>query len=134
MARESRPPSPLATQTAFRFVQQWSAGDRPRIEDSLASVPPSERPNLFQSLLTVEVNARRTRGESPMASEYLARFPQFHTHIVSSLGTAPAVTVPATVSVPMRSNRRWNILGMRLVIGIGAHPRRDGIGCWDGDA
>ena len=100
MARVPRPPSPLATQTAFRFVQQWSAGDRPRIEDSLASVPPSERPNLFQSLLTVEVNARRTRGESPMASEYLARFPQFHTHIVSSLGTAPAVTVPATVSVP----------------------------------
>ncbi|WP_020471867.1 leucine-rich repeat domain-containing protein [Zavarzinella formosa] len=99
MPRESAPPSPLATQTAFRFMQEWMSGSRPRIEDALASVPPSERENLFQSLLTVEVNGRKSRSESPDSAEYLGRFPKYRAVIVSALGE-PKIVAPAPAEVP----------------------------------
>ncbi len=99
MSRDFATPSPLATLAAMSFVQEWLGGGRPRIEDALNTVPPSERANLFESLLTAEVNARKARGEAPDAGEYAPRFPQFRHMVEASLGL-PRVVPPMPAAVP----------------------------------
>jgi hypothetical protein len=77
-------PSPVATSIALKFVADLQSGRRPSIEAALDQAPPTEWPGLLQSLLIAEVNHRRSRGELPVAREYLARFPA-HTDVVRSV-------------------------------------------------
>lgn len=84
-------PSPAATAAAMQFVTDLMAGRRPSIEAALDAVPPSEWPGLLHSLLIAEVNDRRSRGEFPLAREYLPRFPA-HADVVRAV--LPDVPVP----------------------------------------
>lgn len=93
-------PSPTATAIALRFVGDLQTGLRPSIEAALDQAPPSEWPGLLQSLLIAEVNHRRSRGEMPVAREYLPRFPA-HTEIVRLVvPEKPVETRPAPLAPP----------------------------------
>src|SRR5437660_1221915 len=59
-----------------RFEKAWRGG-RPRLESFSAGVPESERAILLGELLHIEVEFRRRAGETPLAADYLPRFPQF---------------------------------------------------------
>jgi len=126
MPRDSATPSSLATQIAFRFVQHWLAGSRPRMEDALAAVPPAERLDLFESLLMAEVNARKSRGEMPDAAEYAARFPQYVPMIAAALGAPrPAAPAPMPVAVPMTAVQHspTSVVPVApLPVGVGVMP------------
>lgn len=99
-------PTPSTLQVAMRFVGELQAGRRPSIEAALDSTPTTEWDGLLQSLLIAEVNHRRSRGESPVAREYLPRFPA-HTSIVESVfatllpvGRLEPVTPPVPLLEP----------------------------------
>lgn len=93
-------PSLTVTQIALRFVGELQAGRRPSIEAALDSAPSTEWGGLLQSLLIAEVNHRRSRGETPVAREYLPRFPA-HTSVVRSvIAEVRAVVGSATVAPP----------------------------------
>jgi hypothetical protein len=75
-------------------------GKRPSIEAALDQAPPTEWPGLLQSLLIAEVNHRRSRGEMPVAREYLPRFPA-HTEVVRSIVPEIAQEIrPAPLAPP----------------------------------
>ena len=57
------------------FKETIASDQLPRIEDHLASVSPELRDVLFRELLTIELEQRMMRGESPDSSEYSDRFP-----------------------------------------------------------
>jgi serine/threonine protein kinase len=60
---------------ADRFESAWRRGSCPRIEAYLDDVPPALRNELLYSLLGIEREIRRERGDSPRAEEYEERFP-----------------------------------------------------------
>lgn len=57
------------------FDEAWKTGQRPRMEDYLASVPASERTAVLRELLAMELEWRHRQGEQPEAEEYEKRFP-----------------------------------------------------------
>lgn len=59
------------------FGKQISQGKSPRIQSYLKKVTEEARQDLFRDLLAVEMNFRRSQGESPTSDEYVKRFPQF---------------------------------------------------------
>lgn len=59
-----------------RFEACWKAGRRPRIEDYLDTAQESDRLELLQELLLLDLEYRTRAGECPSAAEYKARFPQ----------------------------------------------------------
>ena len=67
-----------------RFEAGLKSGRRPSIEDALDSAARAEWSDLLRTLLFLEVDARRSRGEKPLAHEYLPRFPA-HVSIVYSV-------------------------------------------------
>ena len=69
---------------ADRFERAWKAGERPRIEDSLAEADESRRPRLLEELLRVEIELRHRAGEEPTAEEYRGRFPE-HAAVVDAV-------------------------------------------------
>lgn len=76
------------------FEDQWRAGRRPRIEDYLARAPDPARMAVLRELLPLDVYYRRQHGESPMADEYLGRFPDCQEAVASAFGvTGPQPTV-----------------------------------------
>lgn len=93
-------PSSAVTAIALRFTAEIQAGRRPSIEAALDQAPTDEWPQLLQSLLIAETNARRARGEAPVAGEYLPRFPA-HTAVVRSVvpeHVSPLPLKPAVVA------------------------------------
>src|SRR5438045_2334081 len=62
---------------SFEAAWRSSAGGKtaPRLEAILDSAPRSERGTYLRELLAVELQFRATQGESPVAAEYLTRFP-----------------------------------------------------------
>ncbi len=78
-------PDPTLALTGIRRVEQfcdhfelqWQAGRSPRIEDYLEQAEESARPRLLRELLGMELELRRGAGETPQASEYQQRFPDF---------------------------------------------------------
>jgi hypothetical protein len=137
-------PSTAVTGIALDFVAELQAGRRPSIEAALDQAPKDEWPCLLQSLLIAETNARRSRGETPVAREYLPRFPA-HTGVVRAvvpdmapepgcvlsppplpprailLPESPAILVGEAVAAPIpvrRPKMGWErVLGF-LLIGI----------------
>ncbi len=95
-------PSPTTTQIALRFVADLQAGRRPSIEAALDAAPSSEWAGLLQSLLIAEINYRRSQGESPVAREYLPRFPAHSSVVRSVISDAPPVAQSAPSLPPIR--------------------------------
>src|SRR5439155_25535180 len=80
-------PLPLARQveaTYQRFESAWRAGQRPRIEDHLGSLPEPARAVLLPELLELELSGRRRAGEAVRPEEYRQRFPE-HAALIGSL-------------------------------------------------
>lgn len=94
MPRPVNAPSAGATQAALQFVQLLVNGSRPKMEHFLSRVPSAERASLFESLLTAEINARKSNQETPTANDYLGRFPQYQGLIISVLGPPKEVATP----------------------------------------
>src|SRR4051794_38062953 len=57
-----------------RFERAWRGG-RPRLESFRAHAPEDEQAILFAELLHVEIEFRCRAGETPVAEDYLGRFP-----------------------------------------------------------
>jgi tetratricopeptide (TPR) repeat protein len=57
-----------------RFESAWRGGQRPRIEEALGEVTDSERTELLRELLPLELELRRSAGETPTPDEYRTRF------------------------------------------------------------
>jgi hypothetical protein len=58
-----------------RHEEGWRAGRRTRIEDVLNQGSKVVRLVLLRELLAAELTVRQERGECPLRSEYLDRFP-----------------------------------------------------------
>jgi hypothetical protein len=86
-----RPDSPVHRIDAAcdRFEAAWRAGRQPRIEDFLAGADAVDRQDLLRGLLELELELRRSRGESPTEEEYLARFPAEDETVRAAFGMAP---------------------------------------------
>jgi WD40 repeat protein/serine/threonine protein kinase len=61
--------------TCERFEAAWLAGQRPRIEDYLGSLPEPDRAALLCELIALEAAQRRRCGEQPRPEDYRDRFP-----------------------------------------------------------
>jgi hypothetical protein len=62
---------------ADRFERGWKQTPQSRIEDFLAEVGEKQRAKLFEELLRVELELRRSDGEGPSREEYTRRFPRY---------------------------------------------------------
>ncbi|MGO9919845.1 MAG: hypothetical protein ACLQIB_34775 [Isosphaeraceae bacterium] len=85
-------------QACDRFEAAWRVGERPRIEDWLASgKAASERAALLRELLMVELCWRERNGERPDRHEYLGRFgaPADVAGIMEVFGEGATATVGA---------------------------------------
>src|SRR5262245_23016213 len=61
-----------------RFESAWRGGQKPRIEDVLKSEPDEPRfEELLRQLLRVELELRRTEGDSPKPEDYDSRLPGY---------------------------------------------------------
>ncbi len=66
-----------------RFEATLKAGDKPRVEDYLASVPEPGRAALVRELVALDIDYRRQRGDTPRLEDYAGRFPDADlTHLV----------------------------------------------------
>src|SRR5262249_56023373 len=65
------------TPVCHHFEDAWKAGTRPRLEDYLPLVDPSDRPALFCELLGLELAYRSRCGEQPTVEEYRLRLPEY---------------------------------------------------------
>ena len=70
-----------------RFEAAWKAGQRPRIEDYLCSLPEQARVSLFRQLLAVDLHYRRAAGESVDESQYRERFPHYQNAVADAFPT-----------------------------------------------
>jgi eukaryotic-like serine/threonine-protein kinase len=75
-------PSTLPISTARRinsaceqYETDWRAGRGPRIEDVVVTFEAEDRESVLRELIALDRELRESRGESPVASEYRARFP-----------------------------------------------------------
>ena len=90
------------------FEKMSKSGQPESIERLLADAPQSLRPSLFRELLALEVDYRYCRGEQPVASDYLQRFPDHQAVVAyvldrakverSSVGDVPETTSGSTDS------------------------------------
>jgi serine/threonine-protein kinase len=71
-----------------RFEAAWLAGQRPRLESYLDTVPEAAQALLLRHLIALEIDFRRRAGEMPQAAEYQARFPGL-TSVLDDLRDAP---------------------------------------------
>ena len=60
-----------------RFRKEVARGQSPSLESYLENVPVAARGNLFGSLLEIEINHRRQRGETLNSEDYLSRFKNY---------------------------------------------------------
>src|SRR4051812_50155390 len=67
-----------------RFEQAWRAGESPDMLSYLADTAGPPRSRLFDGLLTIELEFRLARGETPDFRAYRDRFPEFHQVIAAA--------------------------------------------------
>lgn len=60
-----------------RFEAAWKADQGPSLEDLLRAASAHERADLFWHLLTLELDYRILRKETPSQAEFVARFPEY---------------------------------------------------------
>jgi serine/threonine-protein kinase len=66
----------LVDQVCDRFETAWQEGQRPSLEDYLASLPEAAQALAAEEMVGIEVELRRRAGEQPAESEYLACLPE----------------------------------------------------------
>jgi eukaryotic-like serine/threonine-protein kinase len=93
-----------------RFEDAWRAGQRPRIEDSLAAADEADRPALFGELLGLELELRLSRGDRPDRDEYLDRFRVHAEFVHAAFGSR--VRKQSTAAQPHRDAARNLLLGI----------------------
>ena len=98
-------------QVCNAFEAAWQAGQTPRLEEHLAALPAGEAAAL-RELVLLDADHRRCRGESPQASPYHDRFPEFDPAWLSQALTESEAggTLPlaAPASPPAcRATRSW---------------------------
>lgn len=80
----SDPDNPLGLSTAAleevdqlceQFERAWQSGGRPRITDYFGTTSDGARRALFQELLLLDIDYRRTHGEQPLRTDYAASLP-----------------------------------------------------------
>lgn len=86
------------------FRSQWKRGERPKIAAFLTRVDDNAQINLFRNLLTTEVKLRFRNGESPAASDYLDRFPQFATVIRQEFDESTSMSFELNRATPDQAN------------------------------
>jgi serine/threonine protein kinase len=64
-----------------RFESLWMSGQRPSMEDLLPEASEEERSELFEQLLSLELEYRLRKQEQPTAEEYLAAYPSYKRQI-----------------------------------------------------
>lgn len=67
------------------FERALTAGESPAIESFLADAPLHQREELLRELLGVELDFRVARGEEPVVSDYVARFPELPPEQIAAL-------------------------------------------------
>jgi serine/threonine protein kinase len=106
---------------ADRFESAWRHGLHPRIEAFLDDGPPTDRGELLQELLRIELQLRRGRGETPRAEEYAARFPLDRERIDAAFSRwTDESESPATVDPPSVEATMPTVPGYRFVRLLGA--------------
>jgi serine/threonine protein kinase len=132
MERQSNSSAEAQKREADRIVDEYDKalrrGENPQLEDALAKVPVEARRDLFNTLLRMEAEYRRSRGEPLDRGDYAARFPNFATtietldHLFTSPGD-PTTADPsqghepetATTSVRYRDLRLYRRGGLGVV-------------------
>lgn len=66
------------------FARAWDGGATPRIEDYYVRVNASARAAALRELVTCELNVRRNRQQQPEVDEYLHRFPEWRSEVLSA--------------------------------------------------
>jgi tetratricopeptide (TPR) repeat protein len=87
-----------------RFEAVLKAGERPRIEEFLEGMPEPGRPALLRELLVLDLEYRGRSGESPSATEYLARFASYGA-VIDGVFAGRPVADAETETATLRSVR-----------------------------
>jgi serine/threonine-protein kinase len=85
-----------------RFEEAWQTGQRPTLEDFVATLEGEERLALLRELLRLEVHYRRRAGEGPSAADYATRFPEA-TAVLHEVFAAPDGPPSAQADDPERT-------------------------------
>lgn len=85
-----------------RFEADWRSGQRPDLNQYLEMVPEASRPGLFSELLSLDLDYRREAGETPKASHYLVRCPQFAEQIRHCIAATATPKPRAVASLKIR--------------------------------
>jgi WD40 repeat protein len=115
-AHASRTLTRSADQQCDLFEAAWKAGQRPRAEDYLASVPEPERPTLLRELLLLEIDYRTWAGEPPPSGELLERFPDLDRAWLAGVlpGHAPVTVDLPTQPAPQPAVSADTLIGCRI--------------------
>ena len=88
------------------FEREWTAGQRPAIEDYLTRVDEKTRTELLQQLLAVELEMRRKHGEQPSIEEYQEkRFAEYPTAVKGAFALDQAAQFSAAGQWPQQIER-----------------------------
>ncbi len=96
------------------FEAAWESESRPSIEAFLDGQPDSARDGICQELLLIELQRRREAGETPVAEEYLGRFPAIASTVNDDWFS---VSADDGISLPLRPNQM--IRSFRLIRPLG---------------
>jgi hypothetical protein len=81
-------------QICVAFEDEWSTGNRPRIEDFLGETSAAERSGLLRELLRLDCFYRTQQGETPTVEQYRGRFPEHRDVISQVLGAVEGPSSP----------------------------------------
>jgi len=91
------------------FEKAWRRNEQPQIEDYLAQVVDGARSTLFRHLCTLEVDLRRTAGDTPEPSEYHARFRDLRSEIEEAFESQDQEIAPAAGLLSDKLRERFRI-------------------------
>jgi serine/threonine protein kinase/tetratricopeptide (TPR) repeat protein len=86
-----------------RFRKEVAKGQSPSIESYLEKVPAAAQGNLLGSLLEIEINHRRQRGETLNSENYLTRF-KHHSQLIRDIFYESSVLWEGSTSQDPRTN------------------------------
>ncbi len=84
-----------------RFERAWRCEAKPQLESYLAEAPDDCRPDLFQELLALEVQIRRTRRETPSQEEYERRYRRYAEHVPAAFDLADEAGAEPGIADPV---------------------------------
>src|SRR5215475_4280578 len=74
------------------YETAWQAGEKPRLETYVGGAVEPDRTLLLRELLKLEIELRKTAGQTVTAAEYYSRFPE-HTPLIATLLAPEGATV-----------------------------------------